>query len=67
MIDKLADLGVVEVSQLQSLVDVINHGGVIIAARTPDDRKAELLEELMLDHGATHCVHTQAAQWTEPQ
>ena len=63
MIDKLASLGVVEVSQLESLVEVINHGGVVIAARTPDHRKAEQLEELMLDHGATQCLHTEPGEW----
>src|SRR5688572_8303232 len=58
VIDKLADLGVVEVAQLESLVECINHGGLIVAARTPDQRKAGQIEELMLDHGATQCLHT---------
>jgi hypothetical protein len=66
VIDKLADLGVVEVAQLESMMEVIHHGGVIIAARTPDHRKAEQIEELMLDHGATQCVHAPDTGWTTP-
>ena len=63
LIDKLADLGVAEVSQLESLVEVVNHGGVIVAARTPDERKAGQVEELMLEHGATKCLHTPDTGW----
>lgn len=63
LIDKLADLGVAEVAQLESMVEAVNHGGLIIAARTPDPRKAEQLEELMLEHGATHCLHTPDTGW----
>ena len=64
LIDKLADLGVAEVAQLESLVEVVNHGGVIVAARTPDARKAEQVEEMMLEHGATKCLHTPDTGWT---
>ena len=63
-VDKLADLGVVEVAQLESLVEAIHHGGLIVAARTPDDRKARQVEELMLEHGATQCLHTPDTGWT---
>jgi hypothetical protein len=64
LIDKLADLGVAEVAQLESLVEAVNHGGLIIAARTPDARKAAQLEELMLDHGASQCLHMPDTGWT---
>jgi hypothetical protein len=64
LIDKLADLGVAEVAQLESLVEAVTHGGLIIAARTSDARKAEQREELMLDHGATQCLHTPDTGWT---
>jgi len=64
LIDKLADLGVAEVQQLEDLVEGINHGGMIIAARTADERKAKQLEDLMLEHGATQCLHTPDTGWT---
>jgi hypothetical protein len=64
LIDKLADLGLNDVTQIETLVETIHHGGLIIAARTPDHRKAEQLEELMLDHGATQCLHTPDTGWT---
>ena len=64
LIDKLADLGVAEISQLESMIEAVSHGGVIIAARTPDPTKAEQLEEVMLDHGATQCVHAPDTGWT---
>ena len=63
LVDKLADLGVAEVSKLEELVEVVNHGGVIVAARTPDEKKARQLEELMLEHGATKCLHTPDTGW----
>jgi hypothetical protein len=63
IIDKLADLGVCDVSQLETFVEAVNHGGVIVAARTPDHRKAEQLEELMLEHGATKCLHADDTGW----
>ena len=64
VIDKLADMGVVEVAQVESLLEGINHGGLVIAARTPDVRKAEQIEELMLEHGATQCMHMPDTGWT---
>ena len=64
IVDKLANMGVVEVAHLEALVEGINHGGLIIAARTPDAHKAEQLEELMLEHGATKCVHAADTGWT---
>ena len=63
LIDKLADLGVAEVAQLESLVEGISHGGVVVAARTPDPRKAEQVEELMLEHGASQCLHAPDTGW----
>lgn len=59
-------MGVVEVSQVESLVEGINHGGLIIAARTPDLRNAEQIEELMLEQGATQCLHTPDTGWSAP-
>ena len=64
LVDKLADLGVAEVSQLESIVETISHGGVVVAARTPDPRKAEQVEELMLEHGAAQCLHAPDTGWT---
>jgi hypothetical protein len=64
MIDKLADLGVDEVAQLESLVEVASAGGLIVAARTRDSNKAGQLEDLMLEHGATQCLHTPDTGWT---
>jgi hypothetical protein len=63
MIDKLADLGVDEVTQLESMVELASQGGLIIAARSPDPTKAGQLEELMLEHGATQCLHTRDTGW----
>lgn len=64
LVDKLADLGVAEVGQLEELVEAVNHGGLIVAARTPDPRKAEQVEELMREHGATQCLHAPDTGWT---
>jgi hypothetical protein len=64
VIDKLAAMGVLEVTQIESLVEGINHGGLIVAARTPNPRKAEQIEELMLEHGATQCLHAPDTGWT---
>ena len=64
VIDKLADLGVCEVAQLESMVEAVSHGGLIIAARTPDQQHARQLEEMMLDHGATQCLHAPDTGWT---
>ena len=63
IIDKLADMGVSDVGDLEAMMEAVNHGGVIVAARTPDHRKAEQLEELMLEHGATKCLHTEETGW----
>ncbi len=63
IIDKLAELGVSDVDQIEAMVEAVNHGGVIVAARTPDQRKATQLEELMLEHGATKCLHTDETGW----
>lgn len=63
LLDKLSDLGVAEVSQLESMVETISHGGVVIAARTADERKAEQIEELMMEHGATQCLHAPDTGW----
>jgi hypothetical protein len=63
MIDKLADLGVAEVAQLESMVEGVSQGGLIIAARTPNPHKAGELEALMLEHGATRCVQTPDTGW----
>ena len=64
MIDKLADLGIAEVAHLESMVEVASQGGLIIAARTADSQKAQQLENLMRDHGATKCLHTPDTGWT---
>jgi hypothetical protein len=64
IIDKLADLGVAQVAQLESMVEAVGQGGLIVAARTPDPKKAEELEVLMLEHGATQCLHTPDTGWT---
>jgi hypothetical protein len=63
VIDKLADLGVCDVGQIEAMVEAVSRGGMIIAARSPDHRHAEQLEELMLDHGATQCLHTPDTGW----
>jgi hypothetical protein len=63
MIDKLADLGVAEVTQLESMVEMASQGGLIIAARSPNLQKAGQLEALMLEHGATQCLHTADTGW----
>ena len=62
--EKLSRLGVADAAQCKSLVEAISHGGAIIAARTPDQRKADQIEELMLEHGATKCVHAPDTGWT---
>ena len=64
MIDKLADLGVAEVAQLETMVEAVGQGAVIVAARTPNAEKAEQLENLMLEHGATRCLQTPDTGWT---
>ena len=56
LIDKLSQLGVGE-DEKQAYVDGVSRGGTLIAARTPDERKADQVAELMREHGATHCMH----------
>ena len=63
-VDKLTQLGVADAKEKESLVEAISHGGMVIAARTPDQRRAGQIEELMLDHGATKCVHAPDTGWT---
>jgi hypothetical protein len=63
LIDKLADLGVAEVGQLEDLLEAVHHGGLIVATRTPDEKKAGQVEELMLEHGATQCLHAPDTGW----
>ena len=62
--EKLARLGIADADQQQSLIEGISAGGAVIAARTPDERKAGQVEELMIDHGATTCVHAPDTGWT---
>jgi len=64
LIDKLSRLGVADAEQCESLVEAISHGGAVIAARTPDQRRADQIEELMLEHGATKCVHAPDTGWS---
>jgi len=52
---KLSQLGV-GADERQAYVDGVSHGGTIIAARLPDERKAEQIAELMQEHGATRCT-----------
>ena len=63
LIDKLSQLGVADDAQKQSFVEAISHGGTVIAARTPDQRKADQVDELMRDHGATETVHASDSGW----
>ena len=56
---KLSQLGVGE-DEKQAYVDGVSRGGTLIAARLPDERKANQIAELMLEHGATKCVHAAA-------
>ena len=62
--EKLSRLGVADQTQCESLIEAISHGGAVIAARTPDQRRADQIEELMLEHGATKCVHAPDTGWT---
>jgi hypothetical protein len=64
LIDKLSLLGVADGEQKETFVEGISRGGAVIAARTPDVRKADQLVELMRDHGATQCMHTPDTGWT---
>src|SRR5687768_1162067 len=50
LVEKLSRLGVADQDQCETLIEAINHGGAVIAARTPDQRKADQIEELMLEH-----------------
>jgi hypothetical protein len=64
LIDKLSRLGLADDGQKDDLVEAIGHGGTVIAARTPDQRRADQIEELMLEHGATKCMHAPDTGWT---
>jgi hypothetical protein len=63
-IDKLTQLGIADAEEKEEMVEAISHGGMIIAARTPDQRRADQIEELMIDHGATKCMHAPDTGWT---
>ena len=56
---KLSQFGIAE-DEKQAYVDGVSRGGTLIAARLPDERKANQIAELMLEHGATKCVHSPA-------
>ena len=64
MMDKLSRLGLADAEQCEDLVEAIGHGGMVIAARTPDQRRADQIEELMLEHGATKCMHAPDTGWS---
>ena len=64
LIDKLSQLGLADAAQAESFVETVGHGGAVIAARTPDDRRADQISELMRDHGATKCVRAPDTGWT---
>jgi hypothetical protein len=64
LIDKLSGLGLADAQQKDDLIEAIGHGGTVIAARTPDQRRADQVEELMLEHGATKCMHAPDTGWT---
>jgi hypothetical protein len=64
LVDKLSRLGLADEEQNNDLIESLSHGGTLIAARTPDQRRAEQIEELMLDHGATKCMHAPDTGWT---
>jgi hypothetical protein len=56
---KLSQFGLADAEQ-SAYVDALGNGGMVIAARAPDGRKAEQLMELMQEHGATRCTHSPA-------
>jgi hypothetical protein len=64
LLDKLSQLGLNDAEQKEDLVEAIGHGGAVIAARTPDHRRSEQIEELMVEHGATKCMHAPDTGWT---
>jgi len=64
LIDKLTRLGLDDAEQKDDLIEAIGHGGTLIAARTPDQRRADQIEELMLEHGATKCMHAPDTGWS---
>ena len=64
LIDKLTRLGLADAEQHEDLVEALGHGGTLIAARTPDQRRADQIEELMLEHGATKCIHAADTGWS---
>lgn len=64
LLDKLSRLGVADDSQKETFIEAISHGGTVIAARTPNERKAEQIMEMMRDHGAKDCVKAPDTGWT---
>jgi hypothetical protein len=64
LIDKLSQLGVADAAQAESFVEGVGRGGMLIAARTPDQRRADQITELMREHGATTCLRTPDTGWT---
>src|SRR5688500_8430533 len=62
LIDKLSRLGVADAQLRQCYVEGIGRGGTILAARTPDQRKADEAAEIMRTHGACDCASSTAAQ-----
>ena len=62
--DKLSRLGLADQAQQASFIEAIGHGGMVIAARTPNERKTEQIMEMMRDHGAKECLHAPDTGWT---
>jgi uncharacterized protein (TIGR02271 family) len=62
LIDRLSRLGVADGQLRQCYVDGLSHGGTLVTARAPDERKADEAAKLMRQHGASNCASSTAAE-----
>ena len=64
LLDKLSRLGVDDADEQEWFLEGVGRGGMVVAARTPNEHQAEKIIDLMKEHGATHCLHAPDTGWT---
>jgi hypothetical protein len=67
LLGKLSELGLADEAQKEKFIDGMSRGGRVLAARAPDQRRAEQVVEIMEDHGAMQCAHIPDTGWTSAQ
>lgn len=67
LVGKLSQLGLADEAQKETFVNGLSRGGQVLAARTPDERRADQVAEIMRDHGAMRCAQLPDTGWISAQ